>query len=259
MRPNRLAGAASAILVADALTLVTPTPALAAVKPAVTLTLPAQADAGQPIPYSFTAARVRKHDKLVIQRQTGTSKVYRNVGVLVHAPSGSGDLPALALGRYRYRIAVLRKVHRRTRLIASRQARISVFGDIALGRLLSGSDGTYTTAARTFPYVYQTYASDVTGDTRLTVDAGANRCRSIHFDFVPEKSSYAGDPFTLTVVQQSADPVSASARVDEFGVLDAPIVPGESWSLVTSTSAQGQSAYIDLNGSASCDKVAPFN
>jgi hypothetical protein len=261
MRLHRLTGAASAILVADALIVVTPTPAMAAVKPSVTLALPARADAGAPIPYSFTAAKVRSRDKLVIQRQTGTAKVYRNVTVLVHAPSGSGSLPALALGNYRYRIAVLRKVHRKTKLVASRSAKVAVFGEIALSRLLNGPDGTYTTPSRTFPYVERVVATRVTGDTVLTVDAGDNHCRSIHFDFVPERysSSDPNDPITLTVVQQSADPISASARPDEFGALDVPLEPGESWSLQTSVTREEQSVEVDLNGSASCDRVAPFN
>lgn len=261
MRLHRFTGATSAILVADALIFVTPTPAMAAVKPAVTLTLPARADGGSPIPYSFTAARVRRHDKLVIQRQTGTAKVYRNVTVLVHSASGSGSLPALALGSYQYRIAVLRKVHRKTKLVAGRTAKVSVFGDIPLAKLLNGDDGTYTTPTRTFPYVDQVFASSVTGSTVLTVAAHTNRCRSIHFDFVPERYSRndPDDPITITVVQQSADPISASARPDDFGALDAPLVPGESWSLKTSVAAADQGERVDLNGSANCDRVAPFN
>lgn len=261
MRLHRLAGAASAILAADALILAAPTAAAAATKPAVTLALPARADAGAPIPYSFTSRRVRSRDKLVIQRQMGTAKVFHNVTVLVHGPSGSGSLPALALGDYRYRIAVLRKVHRKTKLVASGGAKVAVFGEVALSRLLNGEDGTYTTPSRTFPYIDQVVATHVTGSTVLTVGASANHCRSVHFDFVPERysSNDPNDPITLTVVQQSADPISASARPDEFGALDVPLEPGESWSLNTSVTTESQDVRVDLNGSASCDRVAPFN
>ena len=261
MQLHRLAGAASALLAADALILAGPGTAAASAKPSVTLALPARADAGVPIGYSFTAARVRSRDKLVIQRQMGTAKVYRNVVVLVHRGSGSGNLPALALGNYRYRIAVLRKVHRKTKAVASRRASVAVFGEVALGRLLNGPDGTYTTPSRTFPYVEQVRATEVTGSTVLTVGAGDNHCRSVHFDFVPERysSNDPDEPITLTVVQQSADPVSASARPDEFGALDVPLEPGESWSLKTSVTNQRQNVEVDLNGSASCDRVAPFN
>jgi hypothetical protein len=255
MSTSRALRVGAAIVAADALAFAAAVPADAAKRPKVTLTLPPQADQGAPIPYTFTASRVRRHDKLVVQRQTGTAKVYRTVAVLLHARSGSGTLPPLSLGDYRYRIAVLGRHRGHRRVLASRRTRVAVFGTVPLGRLINGDSGTYTTPTRTFPYVFRADANEVTGDTELTVSPHSNHCRSIHFDFVPESYYDSDDPVTITIVQQSLDPVSASARPDDFGALDAPLRPGESWSLQTSVFSDRDANEVDFNGWASCDRV----
>jgi hypothetical protein len=234
--------------------------ALAAQKPSVGLALAREVDASTPIAYEFTSNHVRSTEKLVLQREVGSAHVYRTVRTLPHVHSGSGSAPGLPLGEYRFRIAVLdkpRKGHRK--VLASRRARVSVFGTVSLAHLLDNpSGGTYTSPTRTFPWVLRAHAFSVTGDTALTVSATRNHCRAIHFDFIPENNDYnQGDSSTLTVVQQSADPVSATAHTDELGALDVGLRPGESWSLKASLATGHSSTDIDVNGSAVCSSAAP--
>jgi hypothetical protein len=254
----RWASGVGAALLAEALIAGTAPAALAAKRPQVRLTLPANANAGARIPYQFTEAHVARADRLVIERQEGTAHTYRIVSRLSHRHSGSGSLPALNLGRYKLRIADIRA--RKT--YAAAPATLYVYGNVPLATLLGDQNGgTYTSPTQTFPYTDRLQANQVTGDTVLTVPGSSNHCRSINFDLIAEGGPYAydsdGEPFTLTVVQQSLDPVSSSAQPNQVQQLNAQLIPGQSWSLRTSSATSSDSDHLDVNGSANCYSSAP--
>ena len=193
--------------------------ATASAKPTVRLTLPAQADAGAAIPYAFTARAVPAKAKLVIQRQMGTANRYGTVATLKHAPSGRGKLPALPLGRYNLRIAVIGKVKRSRRkatsvVLAQQRKTQTVFGNVPFVTLFQGNgEATLNTPDRTFTYAFsRRYPHDGTGFLP-TVAKPSNTCRSVHVDFVVVRNS-SGEMGTLSVVQESRDPVGTTAPVN---------------------------------------------
>jgi hypothetical protein len=224
-------------------------------KPALQLILPSQATQGSVTPYSFTAKRVPRADKLVIQRQMGTARAYRTVAALSNVASGTGSLPALQLGVYRFRIAVLSARHGKTVVVATASTHLAVFGDIPLSTLFAAAaavGGTYTTPTRTFPWAVQWW---VTGSsvTQFTENPADSHCRSLNLDFVAESGHLSGDTVTLTVVQQASDPLAVSAAQDVISSLDVTLTPGQSWSVQTAaTNFFGLN--VDLNGTASCDQ-----
>jgi hypothetical protein len=223
------------------------------------LKLPRSVDQGALISYSFSTQNVYQRDRLVIERQEGTAHTYRVVAVLSHKGSGRGTLKGLALGRYTLRIADIRT---RRITFGATPEKVAVYGNVSLATLIGDrSGGTYTSPTQTFPYVDHFKANAVTGDTVLTVSGADNNCRAIGFSFIPEDTLYTfdpeGNPFTLTVVQQSLDPVSAGALPNQVQSLNVQLVPGQSWSLRTSVVTSSDSDQLDVTGLASCDSVAP--
>jgi len=60
------------------------------------------------------------------------------------------------------------------------------------------------------------------------------------------------------VVQETRDPVSASAPFNGLGSLDAQLVPGHSWSVTLSHAGGVSPLTFYMNGSASCDSTGPL-
>lgn len=59
------------------------------------------------------------------------------------------------------------------------------------------------------------------------------------------------NPATLTLVQETSDPVADSASSYEFGAVDSSLTVGDSWGMnATNTGGTGQSVYA--NATASC-------
>jgi hypothetical protein len=231
-------------------------PAAAVAKPTVSLTAPSSIDAGAPLSVSWSAARVAAGSRLVIQRQQGTARVWRTVAH-VAGPGGTQPLPSvkLAIGTYRFRIADLGS---HNKVLAQRQRTVHAFGDVPFSTLFTGfrgSPGVYTTPSRTFSYVDEV---DQDG-TAFTV--AHNRCRSVHFDFVPGDFGYApaSENGSITVVQETLDPVAATVPVETIGALDATLVAGKSWSLRVARSGGNTSLDYFLNGLANCDSTTPFS
>jgi hypothetical protein len=234
-------------------------PAAAVAKPTVSLTAPSSIDAGAPLSVSWSAARVPAGSRLVIQRQQGTARVWRTVAH-VAGPGGTQPLPSvkLAIGTYRFRIADLGS---HNKVLAQRQRTVHAFGDVPFSTLFTDfhdSPGVYTTPSRTFSYV------DIAGDDETAFTVAHNHCRSVHFDFVPGVNGDAQSSVTgsLTVVQETLDPASASVPAETIGALDAALVPGKSWSLLTAHTGGGSGLYgvqFYLNGSANCDSTAHFS
>lgn len=231
-------------------------PSIALAKPAVSLTLPA-ADAGAPVRYSYTSANVPSPAKLVIQRQVGTAKQFKTVATLAQA-RGSGSLPALALGRYKLRIAVIEKkrVGRRLRtvVLAQRQRRLTVFGTVTFSTLFKQEERTFTTPTRSFSFLFvQGNTRDVT--TILTIDSKVNTCRSVHVDWVSHnhygEREHEPETDAVSVIQESRDAVTGTANGNDISAVDAVVTPGRSWGVNV---ASGGLNYLDfyVNGTASC-------
>src|SRR5437588_1153986 len=153
--------------------------ASAQAKPVLSLSLPAQADAGVPTAFSWSAQHAVKGGRVVVQRQVGTAHVWRTAAKLTGG-SGSGQLPALSLGDYRIRIANIKGGR-----VKSQQAHLlRVFGTVPFTALFKNgtsgpagvSQGTYTTPTRTFDYFLE---ADIGGGDQdeLAFTVQHNRCR----------------------------------------------------------------------------------
>lgn len=247
----------------------------AASKPVVVLGVPSSSEADTAIPFTYVATNVQAREHVVLQRQQGTARVWRTVAKLKATSKGSGIISGLALGTYHLRLAAIRKGV----LLAHAQKAVNVFGPVPLKMLLSGykgffagpygREGSYPTASSTFEYVlglpeYQSFSSQY--ELPDPVSASRNHCRSIHVDFLPANVDGASvhhsstDEGTFTIVQAALDPVSATARYETVGHLDATLEPGRSWAIRLSTSYAGDSILDDvafyINGTGSCDSAS---
>lgn len=193
----------------------------------------------------------------MIQRQEGTAHVWRTVLRLGGGSGGSGTLPALGIGRYRLRIANL---GRRARMLAQQEVRVAAFGTVSFSTLFGRSTRAYTTALGTFPYVFQYYNGEV-DYTAFTV--AANTCQSVHLEFIPglldESQEIPEQHGTATIVQESADPVGMTISEGSKGVVDARVIPGQSWAVNVAQIERRNNDRLFawyINGSASCDSTS---
>jgi hypothetical protein len=91
-----------------------------------------------------------------------------------------------------------------------------------------------------------------------------NACRSAHFEFVPAlpgelEGPDAANTGSITIVQQTLDPMSATAAFNTLGTLEASLVSGQSWSMNSKRTGGGsEGIYIYVNGYALCYSEAPF-
>lgn len=232
----------------------------ASAKPTVRLTLPAQADAGAAVPYSFTASRVPSKAMLVIQRQMGTANRFRTVATLARARRGSGKLPGLGLGRRTLRIAVVGKVKQRqgkakSVVLAQQRRTLIVFDDIKFLTLFRvGRELIKTTPSRTFPYVFSAEVLDNAGGRLPTVDKTNSTCRSVRVDFVfaPNGSSTGPEEMGIvSVIQESRDPVEMAAPVNTISAVDSPLTLGQAWGITARTQVR-RPLILYINGVASC-------
>jgi hypothetical protein len=236
--------------------------AYAAPKPAVGLTLPHAVSEGAPISFSWKGRHLGRNHRLVIQRPVGTAHTWKTM-MKLSGNSGSGELPGVALGKYRYRLADLAG----HRVVAKQTAGVAVFGQVSFSTLFGGENHVYVTPTSSFPYVrlFQVRSWEgSTEPTELAFTVEHNHCSSVHIAFVLGEGPYnvPSAVGVLTLVQESADPVSASAPYNTIGSLDAGLVPGQTWAVNISTKEQSRSegfmsTYI--NGYAICDSTEPFS
>lgn len=227
----------------------------------VLLTMPRTVDEGAAIPFSWTGHHLGRNHKLVVQRPEGTAKTWRSI-MRLRTLSGSAELPGLALGKYRFRLADF--VGRR--LLAQRTLGIAVFGQVPFSALFGGEAGTYVTPTASFPYVASWQLRSWEGATEPTETAFTvehNHCRAVHLAFVLGSGPY-NVPTALgiaTLVQESRDPTSASAKYNTIGSLDATVVPSQSWAVNLTIKENAKSeGLMDLyiNGYAICDSTEAF-
>jgi hypothetical protein len=215
----------------------------AAPRASVSLTLPHQVNENAPIPFSWTGSHLGRNHKLVIQRPFGTAHTWRSIKRL-STNSGSGELAGFPMGTYRLPIADF--VGRR--LLAQQVVGIGVFGQVPFSTLFSAPTSVYTTPTSSFPYM----AGGEIGDDDPILKVERNRCNFVHVAFVPGPHGEVGTG-SVTLVQESRDPVSASAPFDAIGSLDAQVVPGQSWA-VLAPKASVEFGFIYVNGYAICSK-----
>jgi hypothetical protein len=225
--------------------------ALATRPPSLSWTLPHTADEGASIQFSWTGRHLGKKHRLVIQKPEGTAYTWRTI-MRLNTNSGSAELPPMPLGKYRLRIADL-SGHR---VLARQVSGIGVFGQVPFSTLFQGSEqtpGVHAGPSYSFPFV----ASWEDGRSpAFTVQR--NHCSLVHIAFV---GSGYGKPGTsiVTLVQESRDPVSASAPFDSIGSLDAEVIPGQSWAVNFSEQELPTMYLAYINGYAVCNSTEPFS
>jgi hypothetical protein len=263
-------GSRSLLVATVSLSVLMANTSLALAKPHVSFTLPTTASAGVATPFSYATNGLTPGNRVVLQRQQGTARVWRTVAALASIKAGSSALPALPLGIYSVRVAA---IAHHGKVVAEQRRSIKVFGEVPFTQLFSldsehhsavqdgaNQPGVYTTPTRTFNYAFASYANTEAAATILTV--GNNTCRSVHIDFVPGVQGSESEPIfqsasaTVSVVQQSLDPVASTAAFNAFGALDATLVPGQSWSVTTLGIKESIRLY--LNGSAICYSGSPL-
>jgi hypothetical protein len=214
-------------------------------RPRVSWTPAPAVNEGAPIPFSWRGSHLGRKHRLVVQRPVGTAHTWQTI-LRLSSNSGSGELPGFPLGTYRLRIADL--VGRR--VLAQQVAGIAVFGEVPFSTLFgSNNSGVHITPTTSFPYVNYYYGSS----HLFTVEH--NRCSHVHIAFVGHHGEYEDPkaPLTLTLVQESREPTTASAPPEAIGSLDAELVPGQSWGV---NIAATPGVYI--NGYAVCDSAESF-
>ncbi len=239
--------------------------AAAQARPTVSLSVPTQSTAGQPIAFSWSTHKLPRGARVVLQRQVGTGMVWKTAEVL-HGSSGDGTISPRSLGHYQVRIAVLAG---HSKLIIKRSAVLDVFGDVPLSTLLSSNVGTEATPTATFSYALRSENGDGAPSptqNAVTVSASTSHCRSIRLDFLatPEFGR-ANETTTVTgavsVVQESADPVTAPMTPWLVDSLEAALTPNQSWGIAdhydtpTIDTEFFYGVVFYFNGTASCDSA----
>jgi hypothetical protein len=232
-------------------------------KPQLHLTLPlAGGDAGLSTPYTWSARDARS-GTLVLQRQVGTASVWRTITRL-HGSSGRGRIRRLPLGSYQLRIADIGPGPRH-KLLAQQRRLLRVYGRVPLGDfLVSGvfaapaGGGVFSMPTGTFSWIATTEPRNA---PRTLFSVQPNRCRRVHIDFVTESRRSDANTLSIsgvvTILQETADPVSASVPQLTVGDVDAALVPGKSWSMNAAVSGDDYNITLYFNGYVSCYDATP--
>lgn len=221
----------------------------ATAKPTLKLALPAQADAGARIPFTYETKGLPRRGRLVVLRQQGTAGAWRVIKTVMRRRSGSATLPAMDWGSTAYRLAVVRGNRATAR---SGRRYMGVFKTVTLGALTSYDEDTLPTPTRAFSYSYSALAYDDDDATVISVKPGSNTCRAIHIDWAAGPARGFGAPdglLSLSILRQSADPVVTQAPLLTVTGMDAALTPGQSWIV---SFAHPSTAVVYLNGTASC-------
>jgi hypothetical protein len=226
----------------------------AAPKAKVSLALPSMANEGAAISFSWTGRHLGPNHRLVLQKPVGTAHVWKSI-MRLNSNSGSAEMSGLPLGTYRLRIADL--IGRR--VIAQQVGTLPVYGQVPFSTLFNDHQSkVQTTPQYTFPWVVSHYDGD--GPTAFQVSN--NNCLSVHIGFVSMEyyNHGATGTETLTLVQESKEPVSTSVAYNAIGSLDAELVVGQSWAVSQShlSEHQGSPTMTYINGYAICKSAEPF-
>jgi len=239
-----------------------PQAALAKPRPSVTWTSPRSATAGSPISVSWDSSHLGKDAKLVIQRPVGTARVYKTV-IKLPGDSGSAQLPAQPIGTYPYRLVAFEG----KRIVAKQAVTVGVFGKVPFSTYFEGegNGGVYAAPTVSFPYIDFLYGPTQPRLTEALLSVKKNNCSAVHVEFITgtdfpgNSDEFSSTVGTVTVVQQTRDPVSGSAAFNAPGSVDAELVPGQTWSVLGSWSGGDALPDIYYNGYVVCDSTKPLS
>ena len=229
---------------------------------------------GAPIGFAYKSSPMPKSGHLFLQLQEGTAHVWRNI-VELQQVSGHFRTKGLPMGKYLYRIAVMKSSGAETVMAASPAVTLYSYSNVPLVQICNNSSfqvpfalicigntvrrSELGSTLQFFSYVAIGNSDTVYPAFSTQLLAPTSTCRSISLRFAEEydASGQTGpsNPYAtyVTFSQGSANPVKASAAPDKVGILSAQIVPNGSWSLSVS-GAQSHSPFEDvlLNGTFSC-------
>jgi hypothetical protein len=201
----------------------------------------------------YTSANLPFRSKLELQRQFGTARVWKNV-VLLKGRSGTQSVPAVQMGRYRYRVNV---THRSSTVVVSATKLLYSYGRVTLADLCnepSTSIIVHNTNCNTqtvqvgehiFTYLIEDSPPGWPNtNTEVTVSAKTS-CRTISIQFALDNNANSQDLAYVQVVQTSSDPQSKSVGTGAIG--DAYFsLDGGPWYLNIATSnAYNDNEYVN--------------
>jgi hypothetical protein len=245
-----------------AITLAGSQSAAARPRPTVAWTSARSASAGMPIAVTWDSTHLGKGAKLLIQRPVGTARVYKTV-VKLAGPSGSTQLPAQPIGTYPYRLVAFEG----NQIVAKQAVTVGVFGKVPFSTYFEneGDSGVYAAPTVSFPYVAYLYGPTEPHQTEALLSVKKNDCSAVHVEFITgenfpgDADEYSSTVGTVTIVQQTRDPVSGSAAFDAPGSVDAQLVPGQTWSVLGSWAGGDALPDIYYNGYVICDSAKPLS
>jgi hypothetical protein len=221
-------------------------------KATVTWSLSRTGSEGAPIPFSWSAKHLGRRYRLVIQRPFGTVHVWRSI-LRLRARSGSAELPGYKLGVHRFRIAAFRG----RKLLAKRVTRIKIFGTVQFTTLLRNEHpDVHTMPTNSLPYVARW---EYVYSPESLFGVSNNHCSSVHVAFATGVAFDEEGVGTVTIVQESRNPVSGSAPYESVGSVDAELIPGQTWGVNASTTGALFGATVYINGYATCYSTEPFS
>ncbi len=238
-------------------------------RPQVSWSLPDSESAGQTLAFAYTTIHAPTGSAVAFQQQKGTGHVWKT---LATAPrrSGTSTLPAQQIGQnYKFRIVIVD----RGVVLTEQTTTVDVFGQVPLADLLGdpgGAEygGTYTAPSSVFNYELRSSPCYDNGMicggvptsypmTEFSVQPASNDCNQIALSFIEGAVGLdgTGNTMTVSVLQQAANAVSATADFNVVGSLKTPLTPGQSWSLtVEGTVAQDDGVFY-INGYGICDST----
>lgn len=156
--------------------------------PRVAWTFPKTGSEGQPITFSWSASHLGKEHILVVEELERNTDTWNHI-LRLHGEGGMAQLPAVALGHRRFRIADLvpvpwphrgghRGFLRHYRVVAKEASGIAIFGKVPFSRLFRSAEQVHATPDNTFSYV----AHFASSGSSFTVED--NNCSTAHISFV---------------------------------------------------------------------------
>jgi hypothetical protein len=239
------------------------TPTVPAPAPTINWNPAPYATVGSTLAFSYSVTGLPSGGVIALQQQQGTADVWTTIDSTT-TPSGSWGIANMGMGQNEmFRLVA---VQAGTVLSTSTTDSVNVFGPVPFTELVEDSPDlqTFTGPQNTFDYIDYFGSGRFPGpSTKFSVNASDNDCISVTVDFVGGDSyssdwpGEAGDVSTVEVVQQSANPASASAGLNAAGSVTAALVPGQSWSIAASQfSPKNNYVSVYINGTAICDSTA---
>jgi hypothetical protein len=242
----------SSVAVAIGLVAVAAPGAQAKALPAINVHVAAQATAGQPFNFTYSHGTLPNGDKVLIQRQIGTSG-WKTVATAT-AKSGRGKVPGLQLGSYWVRIALFDK---HGKGLKSVKRLVKVYGVIPLSATCNQGAaivGCYPATVTVGTHVFSAVGSLVTGPSSYTASSIArSTCRHVHLDLtflINIRGDGPDETASVTLAQEKLDAVVTTVTQQDIAALDAPL-DGGAFSLTTLTD-EGWTGQIYANGWLSC-------